>query len=422
MAVPIHPNAADVIEVRSGVWSTAFCPSAGCGAVCFGLADGSIVVSDDYSVGFEVSRLLKGHSAAVSSLCFCDPPEKVSDGGPKIASGSFDRTVRLWEAASGRCLGVFSGHTDSVFSTVFFHGMNVLASGSRDSVVCLWNLKEFTTPRQTLRHGAGSVFALCSCGSDAVLASGGSDMSVVLWDLTKATELRRMPFVSAVQSLASSMDGDLLAVGTEDGNCHVCDRRSSRCLSSFCASKGCPTVGLSFDPIKNQFLAAANMSGGAAIWDWSASQVAFRLGGHRADVLSVSFSAEGDAIATGCEDRLARLWRTRSRAAEALAETPSCGLPDERKSCRSTSDELCAVPTVPEKRASGEDDSLAVLLRNTSEERARLNACLEREQQEKASLLSMIKTLESSLEKSESERRRLLSLLDGERQSHEKRS
>ena len=56
-----------------------------------------------------------------------------------IASGSGDKTVRLWDAATGKELKTLSGHTAEVSALAYSPDGKVIASGSRDKTVRLWD-------------------------------------------------------------------------------------------------------------------------------------------------------------------------------------------------------------------------------------------------------------------------------------------
>jgi WD40 repeat protein len=79
-------------------------------------------------------RSFTGHKSTVSSVAF-------SHDGTRILSGSWDNTLKLWNATSGRELRTFDGHTDAVNTVAFLPNSDRALSGSNDKTLKLWDVR-----------------------------------------------------------------------------------------------------------------------------------------------------------------------------------------------------------------------------------------------------------------------------------------
>ena len=121
--------------------------------------------------------ILSGHSDYVTSVAF-------SPNGQMLASGSLDTTTILWDISNPktpRQYHKFSGHSDYVTS-VAFNKDGYLASGSLDGTILLWD--SYSNLYQTLSAGNKNYISSIVFSPDgSILASGSGDTSVILWNV-----------------------------------------------------------------------------------------------------------------------------------------------------------------------------------------------------------------------------------------------
>ena len=108
-----------------------------------------------------------------------------SPDGNTLASASWDKTVRLWDANTGSPIRTLTGHTNWVYSVSFSPDGNTLASGSWDTTVRLWNANT-GSPIRTLTGHTSGVTSVSFSPDGNTLASGSWDATVLLWELAPA--------------------------------------------------------------------------------------------------------------------------------------------------------------------------------------------------------------------------------------------
>jgi WD40 repeat protein len=303
------------------------------------------------------SSVLPGNGQAVRSVAF-DPT------GALLASGSQDRTVRVWEVTKRTLRTTLAGHTDGVQGVCFRPDGQVLASagGLSDPTVRLWDVARGVALR-TLAGHTSAVRALAYSPDGRLLASGSFDRTVRLWrpDGPPGEPRVLSGHTAAVIALAYSPDGRRLASGGNGDDVRLWDVASGRMERRLLGHDGAVT-GVTFHP--GRPLLATKGSTDLRIWDLAAAPpveaergavderlAAMRFSpdfrhlllagdrhlrlrdltslrdrdlpaGHTDLIIASQFSDDGQRLATASLDRTVRLWDVATGAVQRILVGP----------------------------------------------------------------------------------------------------
>ncbi len=183
--------------------------------------------------------------------------------GSRLASGSDDATVRLWDASTGELLQTLAGHQFVVTGVAWSYDDSRIASSSRDGMVRIWD-----AAAGLMLHSLTSQDGWFTCvafSSDGNIAAGSTNGSVWLWNVATGQLLHRLTGHSnEISSVAFSIDGASIASGSHDH-----------------------TVRL---------------------WCTATGRLQQTMVGHSNRVTSVGFTSDGACIVSGSSDRTVRIW------------------------------------------------------------------------------------------------------------------
>ena len=254
-------------------------------------------------------RTFEGHRSTVSSVAFSPDGSRILSGagepsssarvGPFPTERDNSSDMRLWDVTTGALIRIFKGHANRVEAVAFSPDGKRILSGSLDRSLKLWSIETGTVLRTFVGHRGAVTSAAFSADGTRIL-SGSVDKTIKLWD-------------AKTGGLVHTFEGDSATVST-DGK-QILSRTSDSTIKLFDVATGAllrtlqvhsTEAWIAYSPDGAMFLSASNNS--INLWDVATGTLVRTFDAHSSFVDSAVFSPNGAQIASGSDDNTVKLW------------------------------------------------------------------------------------------------------------------
>jgi len=253
----------------------------------------------DYLIPKRLLYTLQGHKDWVNSVA-------INPKGNILASGSEDNTIKLWDMHTGKERHTFKkgwwqkGHDAPVRTILFSPEGHLLASGSDDNTIKLWNMKTYKVQR-TLQSGGLGVRTIAFSPNGRILASESE--TIQLWEVKTGKVLLTL---KGQNTIAFSPDGLMLASGGDNNTIKLWEVSTGNEIGTL-KRHGNIVTALAFSPDGNT-LASGSEDDTIKLWDLATFKQRRTLVGHEHSVFSVVFHPNGQTLASASSDDTIKYW------------------------------------------------------------------------------------------------------------------
>ncbi|HEX4947166.1 MAG TPA: TIR domain-containing protein [Blastocatellia bacterium] len=276
----------------------------------FGIAvtpDGQLVISasDDRTIKvWEIASgkclaTLEGHTWPVYGIA-------ITPDGKRIISGSRDETLRVWELHSGACLATLKGHADIVNGVAVTPDGRHIISGSHDNTVRVWEMDSWDCIK-TFRGHEDIVNGVAVTPNGRLVVSGSDDLTVRVWELESGKCLRKLTgHTSYARGVTVSPEGRSIVSGSWDRTIRVWDIESGQCRSTLEGHTD-NVWGLAVTP-DGRHIVSGSGDRMVQVWEMSSGKCVATLLGHKHNVRGVAVTPDGKWIISASRDKTVRRW------------------------------------------------------------------------------------------------------------------
>ncbi|KAG8713021.1 hypothetical protein FRC09_019214 [Ceratobasidium sp. 395] len=244
---------------------------------------------------------LQGHNNTVYSVAY-------SPDGCRIASGSWDKTIQVWDTATGaKAIPELQGHKSYIHSVTFSYDGRLIISGSSDKTIRLWDVRTGRSAGKPIRVGV-YVSSVAVSPEGSKIVGGGSSGALKTYDAAAGTMLfDHIGHTDWVRSVAFLPDGRRIASGSHDNTVRIWDALTGSGIGEPLEAHTGGVMSVAFSP-DGRRIASSSYDNTIGLWDTATGVQTELLQGHTSRVLAVAFTPDGSTLVSGSYDQTIVLW------------------------------------------------------------------------------------------------------------------
>jgi WD40 repeat protein/DNA-directed RNA polymerase subunit RPC12/RpoP len=260
-----------------------------------------------------LERKLTGHKNWVRSVA-------VSPDGKWAASGSDDKTIKIWDLETGECRATLEGHTEYVHSVAITPDGKRILSGSSDHTIRVWDALQLEHQTTLELDGSGLSISPFPDNERVFIGLSSPKNIIELWFFSSGRRLWGQKVASYSKCVAIDKKGEWAVSGQSGGDILLWNLETGECQATL---KGHSSIVNSVQITPDgRFSVSGSSDKTVKVWDLEAQTCVGTLEGHQDIVFSVAISPDGTSIAsTGFTDKTVRLWDWKSGACLQMIST-----------------------------------------------------------------------------------------------------